>query len=199
LNPCVPGVELEDHIETPIAIDILKGRVYRRRLCTDGPEADGTRVYSGGIKGVRRQDGDRGHPLAPRVDARWAFAGFDVDVHGDDIGRTKGVERSSRNLRISRSNIQRPHGSDDRGGNNNIICDPNPFRRPVRIGLARVKNRPSSREGGSFQRLSLYGSILLRSACLRLRTGLRLSGVYFEQSALVVYLGATEHFVIALK
>lgn len=53
----------------PVSVDILQSRLHRRRLSTVWTKADCSLVYSGGIEGIRCQDGHWDHPFASGVDA----------------------------------------------------------------------------------------------------------------------------------
>src|SRR5215208_6802894 len=67
-NTRVLGIEVEDHVDVSISIDILKGKVHRSSLSTGCPKADRARVYGGAIKGISSQNGHGDLPFAPRVD-----------------------------------------------------------------------------------------------------------------------------------
>src|SRR5439155_15414846 len=68
-NTRILSLEVEDHISVSVSIDILQGRLHRRSLSAVWTKADCSLVYSGGIKGIRSQDGHWDHPFASGVDA----------------------------------------------------------------------------------------------------------------------------------
>jgi hypothetical protein len=70
----------------PVSVDILQSRLHRRRLSTVWTKADCSLVYSGGIEGIRCQDGHWDHPFASGVDAVREGARLDVDGDAGFLG-----------------------------------------------------------------------------------------------------------------
>ena len=87
-NTRILSLEVEDHISVPVSIDILQGRLHRRSLSTVWTKADCSLVYSGGIKGIRSQDGHWDHPFGSGVDAVREGARLDVDGDGGNFALT---------------------------------------------------------------------------------------------------------------
>jgi len=110
-NLCLLGIEVEDHIQVSVSIDILKSRLDWCSFRTGLPKADRGRGNSGGIKGGRRQDSHRDLAVVPGVDAIGKAPRLDVDrdrtrhVGCDVIARLprQGATRPSLELERQRS------------------------------------------------------------------------------------------------
>ena len=73
------GAEVEDHVDVPVSIDVLQGRLCRSGLCADGAKADCAGFDCGGIKGGRRQNGHWRHSPTLEVDTVREAARLDVN------------------------------------------------------------------------------------------------------------------------
>src|SRR5439155_8372069 len=102
-NTRILSLEVENHISVPVSVDILQGRLHRRSLSAVWTKADCSRVYSGGIKGIRSQDGHWDHPFASGFDAVREGARLDVD---GDAGLTLKQDGNSAGVAVGYGQIE---------------------------------------------------------------------------------------------
>ena len=88
------GIEVQDHVGVPIAINILQGRLHWSSLSAGGAKADRGRVNGGGIESGSCQDGYRDYPFALRMCVKVRYYGLWSRTRRRDLDRARELLRT---------------------------------------------------------------------------------------------------------